>query len=175
MRIKKTILVPLLLSSFPLCGCNSDQGNSTQGAHPVTGTKLLDYWSDGGDFLSKAEAGVALPEYPGVTFLYDNSAGELKANEKVIHCGMSSLYATDFDGDGYRELCIGFAVGSGIVDKRIDIYDYRNGKPIFQLNHRGGYLIAGNRYVRLLAEHEHEWIVFRGMVPPCLLVFVSIC
>lgn len=153
MRFKKTILVSLLLASFPLWGCNSDPGNSTQRAHPVTGTKLLDYWSDGGDFLSKAEAGVSLPEYPDVTFLFDGSTGELKANEEVIHYGMSSLYAADFDGDGYRELCIGFAVGSGIVDQRIDIYDYHNGKTIFQLNHRG-YPDQGNDYFLFLDDSD---------------------
>ena len=91
-----------------------------------------------------------MSEYPDVTFKYDESTSELKANEEVIHYGMFSLYAADFNNDGYRELCIGFSVGSGIIDERIDIYDYHNGKIIFQLNHRVGYPDQANDYYLFL-------------------------
>lgn len=150
MRFKKSIIVSLLISSFSLSGCNLDNVNSEWYASSIKGIKLFDYWVDGEDCFDKAKDGVSLSEYPDVTFKYDKSTSELKANEEVIHCGMFSLYAADFNNDGYRELCIGFSVGSGIIDERIDIYDYHNGKTIFQLNHRVGYPDQANDYYLFL-------------------------
>ena len=150
MRFKKSIIVSLLISSFSLGGCNLDPNNSEWYASSIKGIKLFDYWVDGEDCFDKAKDGVSLSEYPDVTFKYDKSTSELKANEEVIHYGMFSLYAADFNNDGYRELCIGFSVGSGIIDERIDIYDYHNGKIIFQLNHRVGYPDQANDYYLFL-------------------------
>lgn len=150
MRFKKSIIVSLLISSFSLGGCNLDNINSEWYRSSIKGTKLFDYWIDGEDCFDKAETGVSLSEYPDVVFKYDRSTSELKANEEVIHYGMFSLYAADFNKDGYRELCIGFSVGSGIIDERIDIYDYHNGKIIFQLNHRVGYPDQANDYYLFL-------------------------
>ena len=150
MRFKKSIIVSLLISSFSLGGCNLDPNNSEWYASSIKGIKLFDYWVDGEDCFDKAKDGVSLSEYPDVTFKYDKSTSELKANEEVIHYGMFSLYAADFNNDGYRELCIGFSVGSGIIDERIDIYDYHNGKIIFQLNHRVGYPDQTNDYYLFL-------------------------
>ena len=150
MRFKKSIIVSLLISSFSLGGCHLDNVNSEWYASSIKGIKLFDYWLDGEDCFDKAKDGVSLSEYPDVTFKYDKSTSELKANEEVIHYGMFSLYAADFNNDGYRELCIGFSVGSGIIDERIDIYDYHNGKIIFQLNHRVGYPDQANDYYLFL-------------------------
>jgi len=150
MRFKKSIIVSLLISSFSLGGCHLDNVNSEWYASSIKGIKLFDYWVDGEDCFDKAKDGVSLSEYPDVTFKYDKSTSELKANEEVIHYGMFSLYAADFNNDGYRELCIGFSVGSGIIDERIDIYDYHNGKIIFQLNHRVGYPDQTNDYYLFL-------------------------
>lgn len=150
MRFKKSIIVSLLIASFSLGGCNLDNINSEWYQSSIKGTKLFDYWIDAEDYFDKAETGVSLSEYPDVIFKYDRSTSELKANDEIIHYGMFSLYAADFNKDGYRELCIGFSVGSGIIDERIDIYDYHNGKTIFQLNHRGGYQDQGNDYYLFL-------------------------
>ena len=155
MRFKKSIIVSLLISSFSLGGCNLDPNNSEWYASSIKGIKLFDYWVDGEDCFDKAKDGVSLSEYPDVTFKYDKSTSELKANEEVIHYGMFSLYAADFNNDGYRELCIGFSVGSGIIDERIDIYDYHNGKIIFQLNHRVGYPDQANDYYLFLDETNY--------------------
>lgn len=144
------ILAPLFIASFSLAGCHLDNANSEWYASSIKGIKLFDYWVDGEDCFDKAKDGVSLSEYPDVTFKYDKSTSELKANEEVIHYGMFSLYAADFNNDGYRELCIGFSVGSGIIDERIDIYDYHNGKIIFQLNHRVGYPDQANDYYLFL-------------------------
>jgi len=155
MRFKKSIIVSLLISSFSLGGCHLDNVNSEWYASSIKGIKLFDYWVDGEDCFDKAKDGVSLSEYPDVTFKYDKSTSELKANEEVIHYGMFSLYAADFNNDGYRELCIGFSVGSGIIDERIDIYDYHNGKIIFQLNHRVGYPDQANDYYLFLDESNY--------------------
>ena len=155
MRFKKSIIVSLLISSFSLGGCNLDPNNSEWYASSIKGIKLFDYWVDGEDCFDKAKDGVSLSEYPDVTFKYDKSTSELKANEEVIHYGMFSLYAADFNNDGYRELCIGFSAGSGIIDERIDIYDYHNGKIIFQLNHRVGYPDQANDYYLFLDETNY--------------------
>lgn len=155
MRFKKSIIVSLLISSFSLGGCNLDNVNSEWYQSSIKGTKLFDYWIDGEDCFDKAETGVSLSEYPDVIFKYDRSTSELKANDEVIHYGMFSLYAADFNKDGYRELCIGFSVGSGIIDERIDIYDYHNGKTIFQLNHRDGYPDQSNDYYLFLNDLDY--------------------
>ena len=158
MRFKKSIMVSLLIASFSLGGCNLDNINSEWYRSFIKGTKLFDYWIDGEDCFDKAEKGVSLSEYPDVIFKYDRSTSELKANDEVIHYGMFSLYAADFNKDGYRELCIGFSVGSGIIDERIDIYDYHNGKIIFQLNHRGGYQDQGNDYYLFLDHLDQLYV-----------------
>ena len=150
MKFKKSIIVSLFIASFSLGGCNLDNTNSIWYDSSIPATKLFDYWIDGEDFFNKAEAGISLSEYPGVIFKYDRSTGELKANDEIVHYGMFSLYAADFNKDGYRELCIGFSVGSGIIDERIDIYDYHNGKIIYQLNHRDNYPTQGNDYYLFL-------------------------
>ena len=80
MRFKKSIIVSLLIASFSLGGCNLDNTNYEWYRSSVQGIKLLDYWTDPDDFFDKAELGVTLSEYPDVTFRYDRSTSELKAN-----------------------------------------------------------------------------------------------
>ena len=155
MRFKKSIIVSLLISSFSLGGCNLHPNNSEWNASAIKGTKLLDYLVDEDGFYDKAEKGFSLSEYPDVTFYLDRKTSELKANEEVIHyCtyGLTSLYVADFNKDGFREICIGFSVGSGIIDERIDIYDYHNSETIFELSHRGGYQDQGYDYYLFLDE-----------------------
>ncbi len=51
--------------------------------------------------------------------------------------GCESLYLSDLTGDGYPELCFVMNLGSGIVDTRIEIFDYNTKSNIFSLSHRG--------------------------------------
>lgn len=81
-----------------------------------------------------------LPEFPGVLFRY--SAYELTALEGgetiALYQGMPiwNVYLADLNGDGKRELCSSAAFGSGLIDNRIQVYDYAN-RAYYELVSRG--------------------------------------
>ncbi len=90
------------------------------------------------DITTKLET--ELPEFPGVLFHY--SAYELTALEDgetiTLYKGMPiwNVYLADLNGDGKRELCSSAAFGSGLIDNRIEVYDYANGVS-YELADRG--------------------------------------
>ena len=79
--------------------------------------------------------------YPEVQFIWSNES--IKAvyadgSEKTIITGMPvwSVYLSDLNGDGKQEICCGVSFGSGIIDDRIIVYDYAQGKQ-YELSDRG--------------------------------------
>ncbi|NBI69010.1 hypothetical protein D1646_19930 [Pseudoflavonifractor sp. 60] len=81
-----------------------------------------------------------LPEYPGVTFRwtpYQVSAVEEGEERTLLH-GMPVLavFLWDFTGDGLRELCAVTNWGSGMIDQRVEAYDYAAGE-VYMLRNRG--------------------------------------
>ena len=81
-----------------------------------------------------------MPEFPGVLFRYTNGEVEaVKGGETVsLYQGMPvwSVYFADLNGDGKREICSCTAFGSGLIDDRIQVYDYANGAR-YELDDRG--------------------------------------
>lgn len=72
-------------------------------------------------------------EFPGVTFRWTPeqvSATDADGVETVLFSGMPvwSVYFSDLNGDGYSELCSMVSFGSGIIDERILVYDYKAGR-----------------------------------------------
>ncbi len=80
-----------------------------------------------------------LPEYPDTVFQWTPS--EVKAvdsgSEKTLFIGMPvwNVYLADLTGDGLPELCATISIGSGIIDERILVCDYKTG-TIYELNDR---------------------------------------
>ncbi|MBQ9493726.1 MAG: hypothetical protein IJR54_08345 [Oscillibacter sp.] len=82
-------------------------------------------------------------EFPGVTFRWTPervTATDADGVETVLFEGMPvwSVYFADLNGDGYSELCSMVSVGSGIIDERIIVYDYKAGRKS-ELQDRGHY------------------------------------
>ena len=60
-------------------------------------------------------------------------------NGKLHSGAVQNLYTADFTGDGYPELCLTVSVGSGLLDWRIYIYDFKIDENVFELSDRGDY------------------------------------
>lgn len=100
--------------------------------------------------------------FPEVRFVW--TAEEVKAidtngNEEVLFGGMPiwSIYLTDLNGDGKREICSGTSYGSGIVDDRIVAYDYA-ARKLYELSDRGynDYYLSYSGLTPLMA-HERDY------------------
>lgn len=101
---------------------------------------LFDYYNDPENLPKQYGEDFTLPEFPGVVFSWtqyhvmdkhDNDKWELFAGNPVW-----GVYLYDLNGDGKREICSTVSVGSGIVDDRIYVCDYANGK-YYELEGRG--------------------------------------
>ena len=101
---------------------------------------LFDNFFSGG--IPANEIEFTLPEFPDVKFTWDtmNVIAEKDGEEAGLFWGMPvwSVYLADLNGDGKREICSVVSVGSGIVDERIRVYDYANGKR-YELSDRLAY------------------------------------
>lgn len=94
------------------------------------------------------ESTINLPVYPDVSFRYNQiqiiasrpfDTSEL-AGHTILITGMPiwNAYFCDLTGDGLPELCSTISWGSGIIDNRVIIYDYANGKS-YELSDRGNF------------------------------------
>ncbi len=105
-------------------------------------------------------------EYDGVVFCWKNSASQWgdditavrDGEETLLYSGMPvwSVFLSDLNGDGYRELCSTVSVGSGMVDSRIIVYDYRAGKQ-YELADRGEYDYVLALRDGVLTVSKREW------------------
>lgn len=75
-----------------------------------------------------------LPEYPGVTFrcspmelsaVTDSDDPMMMSGALLSGMPIWNVYACDLDGDGCRELYVTANVGSGLIDSRIRMFNYR--------------------------------------------------
>jgi len=82
-----------------------------------------------------------MPEFPGIGFsvgeyaYYRNVCAEENGESFELFGWTTNLYLIDLNGDGYRELCGTSAYGSGWVDYRIYVYDFRD-NICYNLNER---------------------------------------
>lgn len=124
-----------------LCGCaqNGRAAPDKNGVYPAE--KLFDcFFSD--DMLWGETGEFEVAEFPDVKFIWSKlNVGSEKDGEKAeLYWGMPvwSVYLADLNGDGKREICSCVSMGSGIVDERVYVYDYANGK-LYELEDRFHY------------------------------------
>lgn len=83
-----------------------------------------------------------LPEYPGILFRWTpgGMSAVSGAGEETLFSGMPvwDVFLADLTGDGRRELCAAVSIGSGMVDKRVLVYDY-DARALYELSDRGSY------------------------------------
>ncbi len=70
----------------------------------------------------------SVPEFAGASFKWTSSG--VFANGGQLYYGMPvwSVYLTDLNGDGLREIVSEASMGSGFVDERVYAYDYADKK-----------------------------------------------
>lgn len=120
--------------------------------------RLLDYyrkdampWDDETTFYIEG--------FPEVQFIWDHEnvkAVDASGNEEILFGGMPiwSVYLTDLNGDGLREICSGVSFGSGIVDDHVVAYDYA-AKKLYELSDRG---------------YNDYYLSYSGLAPLTLMV-----
>ena len=108
-------------------------------------------------------AEIELPEFPGVTFRWtpgavsaitDSDDPLLLNGELFDGMPVYNVYFCDLNGDGFREICATSCYGSGMIDTRVRVYDYK---------HLGFHELAdrGVRDYSLRMEGDRLWAVER--------------
>ena len=81
-------------------------------------------------------------QFPGVTFRWTSETLTAVSGDSEVELltGMPiwSVYFCDLTGDGLPELCISSSLGSGLIDERVQVWDYARGKG-YELADRGVY------------------------------------
>ncbi len=98
-------------------------------------------WID--NTFSGGNQSITHPAFPDVRFSYDDTKVTATGRDGItqeLFTGMPihNVYFADLNGDGYPELCATVSFGSGLIDNRIIVYDYRN-QTEFLLQDRGNH------------------------------------
>jgi hypothetical protein len=110
---------------------------------PVTkeATQILDYYLNA-DMPWDESYEFTIPEYSGTKFEWTSEKISAVENgeETELFTGMPiwSVFLCDLTGDGLPEICSTVSIGSGIIDNRIIVYDYKN-RTIYELSDRFNY------------------------------------
>ncbi|MCI7474506.1 MAG: M56 family metallopeptidase [Clostridiales bacterium] len=118
--------------------------NSKSSIPADTATKWFDYTTAPGEMDWDGELTITHTAFPDVTFRYtpEEITAQQKREETPVQLisGMPiwSTYFCDLNGDGLPELCATLSMGSGIVDTRIMVCDYANGRT-YELEDRMNY------------------------------------
>ncbi len=99
----------------------------------------FDFWDD----PSGMEPGLPLelPEFPGVTFRYTEKEIVAETDSGAVSMVRGPIWNAffyDATGDGVRDLCATYTFGSGIIDARFVVYDYKNGAS-YEMADRGNF------------------------------------
>lgn len=103
-----------------------------------------------------------VPEFtPDVRFLCTDSEFVAVKNDikEILVTGMPiwNMYVTDLNGDTYPEFCATVSIGSGIIDERVIIVDYKNRKT-YEVSNR-------MEYDYHLSKHEDKLIIRKSKFP----------
>lgn len=135
-----------LAAVIALTGCNKQPRQTSVEASEAE--ELFDYFTGGMRWDDTIE--FEMDEFPDVKFVWDcmNLKASENGSERALYSGMPiwSVYFCDLNGDGKREIISGISLGSGIIDDRILVCDYANGK-LYSLSDRFNY-----DFVPLIAE-----------------------
>lgn len=141
--IKRIFVFLTAFSAVMLSGCSKDISDSDiSDSGNIGDTEMLfDYFSFE-DMPSDETKEFELPEFPDVKFIWDrfNVVSEKNGEETELFSGMPiwSVYLSDLNGDGKREICSEVSIGSGIKDDRIIVCDYANNE-LYELQDRLNY------------------------------------
>lgn len=78
---------------------------------------------------------LSLPEFPGVKFIWTSEKITDGNRDLIFGMPIWNAYLADLTNDGKPEICTTVSIGSGIIDKRVVVYDYVNDKE-YQLADR---------------------------------------
>ena len=137
----KRIVCIAVMAAVMLSGCGKNVSESVSDDNVYATEKLFDYFFS--DDMPWGETNkFTLPEFSDVSFKW-NDGGVSAVNggkETGLFWGMPvwGVYLADLNGDGKREICSTVSMGSGIVDERVYVYDYANGK-LYELEDRFHY------------------------------------
>lgn len=94
--------------------------------------KWGDYFKSSEYLDEDFELTMTLENFPDTTFKWTEFSVEAieNRNEKLLVSGMPVLnvYFADLTNDGFPELCSTVMYGSGICDRHIEVFDYKNDK-----------------------------------------------
>lgn len=146
-------------------GTNPDntQNKDYLARYPYRAKRIWDcYYPDG----AERTLSVTVPELHNA-FIEHREDYEIYVDGEYLLGGVmsscESFYLADVTGDGIPELCFGMNVGSGIIDSRIEIFDYATRKSIFSLSDRMDHdyrLFVRNGNLCVM---ETEWMYQEGV------------
>ena len=100
----------------------------------ATATKWFDYTTAPSEMDWEGELTITHTAFPDVTFRYTpakitaQQAGAEAPVPLITGMPIWSAYFCDLNGDGLPELCATLSMGSGVIDTRIVVCDYANGR-----------------------------------------------
>lgn len=100
----------------------------------ATATKWFDYTAAPSEMDWEGELTFTHTAFPDVTFRYTpakitaQQAGAEAPVPLITGMPIWNAYFCDLNGDGLPELCATLSMGSGVIDTRIMVYDYANGR-----------------------------------------------
>lgn len=100
----------------------------------ATATKWFDYTTAPSEMDWEGELTFTHTAFPDVTFRYTpakitaQQAGAEAPVPLITGMPIWNAYFCDLNGDGLPELCATLSMGSGVIDTRIMVYDYANGR-----------------------------------------------
>ena len=110
----------------------------------ATATKWFDYTTAPSEMDWDGELTITHTAFPDVTFRYTpakitaQQAGAEAPVPLITGMPIWSAYFCDLNGDGLPELCATLSMGSGVIDTRIVVCDYANGRT-YELEDRMNY------------------------------------
>jgi len=151
--MKRTISILLvIIIGLSVLGCQKTNDNIAYGKE-IFDKSLPEYKHD----IAMSKFPLTLDAFPDVVFTMDEKS-TLYANDEVLSYSCFSLYISDITKDGYPELCIVNAFGSGVCYISISIIDYKKNTQIFSLD--GGMLHDYYLFLRdgALCVKETKWM-----------------
>ena len=156
--MKKRLILILAAACLIFGGC---------GSKVLPTVELFDYYDcDNMPELSEP-IDFEAEEFDGVVFRWkremsgwngDSIIAIKDGEETPLYSGMPilSVFLSDLNADGYRELCSTANWGSGMIDYRIIVYDYRAGRK-YELADRGEYDYVLELRDSVLTVSKREW------------------
>lgn len=143
MRVKRLFQF-MLITSFVLCGCqtNSGESSNTETAKEKTfGKCVFDKLADYDAYVALCDGNetITVDSVPGLLLekIDNNDLSFLWGVLGQEHrCIPHSLYISDVNFDGFDDVCVMNLKGSGVISADITIYDFQNHQIIYGLEGR---------------------------------------